>query len=558
MDYEVLSPWAHVDKAGSALMKPRLGDLKGKTIGLFSHFKEHSPLILKEVERQIKEKVPSARFSHYQYVRDTTEILNDGENKPHFMDWLKGLDAVISAYGDAGSCSMFLAYNCALIESMGKPVVMLVKEDLAKPAQRGASARHVPNLRLVKTDIMDMSGLFSLDGVEEKIIRPAIASVIEEIISALTRPLTEDEKAPAKIEDHSGVVFKGSLEEVNNYFYKKGWSNGAPIIPPTEEAVREMLKGTDLPGDYVVAKIPPMLGNATMEKIAVNAVMAGCLPTYMPVLIAAVQGMVDPVIHIEGWTCSVASWAPLIVVNGPIRHDLNMNTGGAILSPYYKASSTIARAFALMIMNIGGVRPILEDMSEMGHESRFGICIAENEELNPWQPLQSDYGLSRQDSSVTLFWPSQRTSIVGKDAQGILKSMCAVDMLGWAPGCAFVISPGCAKKLADGGLSKKDVLDYLVEYARKPASELNVRWLRGNNHLPDVVLPIDPSHSVRKFWSTEHLFIVVGGSNYGASGIAFGGGGDHGGPATKKIELPRGWDGLVKRYKDLVPAYISY
>ncbi len=559
MDYEVLSPWAEVDRSGSAVMQPRLNDLNGKTIGLFSHFKEHSPLILKEVERQIKERTPKAKFSHYQYPRDTAEIMNDDKYKPSFMEWLKDVDAVISAYGDAGSCSMFVAYNSAAIETLGKPVVMLVKEDLAQPAQRGASARQVPCLRMVKTGIMDMSGMFSLAEVEDAIIRPGITPVIDEIISALTMPLTEQEKSPAKIEDLSRLVYKGNIEEVNNFFYKNGWTNGAPIVPPTEEAVREMLKGTDLPRDYVVARIPPMLGKATVEKIAVNAVMAGCLPTYMPILIAAVEGMVDPVIHLEGWTCSVASWAPLIIVNGPIRRDLNMKSDGAIMSPYYKANSTIARAIAFMIMNIGGVRPILEDMSEMGHESRFGMCIAENEEVTPWQPLHSDYGFNREDSSVTLFWPSQRTSVSGKDAAGILRSMCTVDMLGWDLGCAFILSPGCAKKLADEGWTKKDILAYVVEYARKPASEWNIRWLTGNNHRPkDVILPVDPSHSARKFWSTEHLLIVVGGSNYGASGVAYGGGGDHGGPSITKVQLPKDWGNLVARYKDIVPTYVRY
>jgi len=559
MDYEVLSPWAHVDKADAATMQPRLKDLNGKTIGLFSHFKEHSPLILKEVERQLKEKYPSTRFSHYQYVRDTAEIINDDKHKPSFMEWLKGVDAVISAYGDAGSCSMFVAYNSAFIESQGKPVVMLVKEDLAQPAQRGASARLVPRLRMVKTGIMDMSMLFSLENVEENIIRPGITPVIGDIIAALTTPLTEEEKAHVAVEDQSGTVFKGNLEDVNNFFYKKGWTNGAPIIPPTEKAVEEMLKGTDLPRDYVVAKIPPMLGNATVEKIAVNAVMAGCLPTYMPILISAVRGMVDPIIHLEGWTCSVASWAPMIIINGPIRRDLNMNTKGAFLSPYYKASVTIAHAVALMIMNISGVRPTLEDMSEMGHESRFGICIAENEEVSPWQPYHTDHGINKNDSSVTLFWPAHRLPFHGKDAASILTSICKIDVHGWAPGCAFILSPGSAEKLAAEGWTKKDVVSYIVEYSRKPASELNVRWLIGNNHLPrDVVMPVNSSHSVRRFWDSEHLLVIVGGSNYGTSGVAFGGGGDHGGPVTKKVDLPKDWDNLVNKYKDLVPTYIPY
>jgi len=559
MEYEVLSPWAEVDRSDAAVMQPRLNNLNGKMVGLFSHFKEHSPLILKEVERQLKERFPAAGFSHYQYPMDTTEIMNDDKYKPSFMEWLKGVDSVVSAYGDAGSCSMFVAYNSAAIEKLGKPVVMLVKKDLATPAQRGASARLVPGLRLVKTGIMDMSGLFSLAGVEDTVIRPGITPVIDEIISGLTAPLTEQERSPREVNDLSDLVYKGNIAEVSNYFYKNGWTNGTPIVPPTEEAVSEMLKGTDLPRDYVVARIPPMLGKATVEKIAINAVMAGCLPTYMPILIAAVQGMVDPKIHLEGWTCSVASWAPLMIINGPIRRDLNMNSGGAIMSPYYKASSTIAHAFALMIMNIGGVRPILEDMSEMGHEARFGMCIAENEEISPWQPLQTDYGINKEDSSVTLFWPSQRSSVSGKDAAGILGSLCSIDMLGWAPGCAFVLSPGCAKKLADEGWTKRDILSYIVEYARKPASEWNIRWLKGNNHLPnDVLLPVNQSHSTRKFWSSEHLLIVVGGSNYGASGVAFGGGGDHGGPATKKVQLPKSWDNLVSRYKNLVPEYLPY
>jgi hypothetical protein len=316
-----------------------------------------------------------------------------------------------------------------------------------------------------------MSGLFSLAGVEASIILPGITPVIDEIIAALTVPLTDEERSPREIEDLSGIVYKGNLEEVNKFFYKKGWTNGLPIIPPTEEAVCEMLKGTNFPREHVVAKIPPMLGNATVEKIAVNAVMAGCLPTYMPILIAAVQAIVDSKIHLEGWTCSVASWAPLIIINGPIRRDLKMNSGGAVMSPYYKANSTIAHAFGLMIMNIGGVRPILEDMSEMGHESRFGMCIAENEELSPWQPLQTDYDISKEDSSVTLFWPSQRSSVVGKDAAGILRSLCTIDMLGWDTGCAFILSPGCAKKLAEEGWKK--MISYSISWNMPASLHLN-------------------------------------------------------------------------------------
>jgi hypothetical protein len=122
------------------------------------------------------------------------------------------------------------------------------------------------------------------------------------------------------------------------------------------------------------------------------------------------------------------------------------------------------------------------------------------------------------------------------------------------------MSPGCAGILAKAGWSKKDVRSYLVEYARRPADEVNVRWIIGNNHLPEncVPMPAETSRSVRKFWNDEHLFIVVGGSNYGASGVSYGGGGDHGGPVTKKVRLPEGWRSLAEKYKGIAPAYVTY
>jgi len=562
MEYEVLSPLGQVNAVSTGGLQPRISDLKGKTIGMYAHFKEHAPLILKEVERQLKEKFPTAKFSYFQYPRDTAEIINDAEYKVSFEEWLSRVDTVISGYGDAGSCAMFLAYNTAAIEKLGKPAVMMVNKDLVNPARKGASVRNVPRLRLVTTTIEDMSFLVSLDGVVEKIIRPGITPVIDEIIAALTKPLTKEEKSPvSKSKCTTRVVFKGNLGEVNEFFYKSGLVYGMPIIPPTEEAVHEMLTGTDLPPDHVVASLPPMLGEATVEKIAINAVMAGCLPTYMPALIAAVQGLVDSKIHLEGWTCSVWSWAPLIIINGPLRRDLHVNSGAALMSPYYKANAAIAHALGLIVMNISGVRPAIEDMSIIGHEARFGMCIAENEEASPWEPLHAEYGLSKEDSSVTLFWPTERMGVTGKDAASILSGICRmpIDETDFDPGCAFILTPACAKVFADEGWTKKDIISYIVEYARRPAAEVNTRWLKANNHLPkEVPLPVSTTHSTRRFFSSEHLLVIVAGGGPGVVCQVYGGGGGHGGPVNKKVELPATWDTLVNKYKDIVPAYIQY
>jgi hypothetical protein len=463
---------------------------------------------------------------------------------------------------------MYLAYNSVAVEKLGKPAVMMVNRSFVHDAQTGVSVRGMPNLRLVPTILADLSGFVGTDTEKVKaVIQAGVSPVIDDIVAALTKPLTSEEKSPKPkaIEKFPGTIFKGNLEEVNRFFYKRGWSYGLPVIPPTEEAVREMLTGTDLPADHVVAKIPPRLGKATVEKIAINAVMAGALPTYMPVLIAAVQAMIDPKVKITGYSCSVASWAPLWIINGPIRNDLNVNSGVALMSPYYRANAAIGHTIGLITMNIGGVRPGLEDMAAFGHEGRFGMCIAENEEDSPWEPLHVEHGLNKEDSAVTGFWPNSRvilggTMIGGVDAEGTLRNICrSARGSGGRSGSMLIMCPLSVQTLANEGWTKKEVVSHIVEYARIPAY---TRYhARGSFEIfnPKELWPTDPMSSVRVFPSSEHVRIVVAGGTTNVGGIiSYSGGGDYGGPVTKKIELPANWDKLVKKYKDIVPTYARY
>lgn len=560
MEYKVLSPWAEVDDKSKRSLQPRLKDLEGKKIGLFVYFKEHGIVILKEVERQLKEKFPTAKFSLYQYPRDLTILSEDDEYSGSFREWVKEVDAVISSYGDAGSCAMFLAKNTAFAELLGKPAVMITDPAFVNACQVGASTQKVPGLRLAIAHIpINMSAINSLEGLGEA-VRPYITPIIDDIVAALTRPLTSEEESPTNVEiPLSGIVFKGDLVEVNNFLYKSGMAYGMPIMPPTEDAVKEMLTGTDLPPDHVVARIPPMMGKATVEKIAINAVMAGCLPTYMPLLIAAVQCMVDfPRVKIEGYSCSAASWFPLWTVNGPIRHDLNLHSGSAVMSPYFKPNATIAHATGLITLNIAGVRCGIEDMAKTGHEGRFGVCIAENEEESPWEPLHVYYGLNREDNAITNTWPRCRQDFMVTGAINLLRNICDnIDCEVFDPGSTLIVGPETAKSFSTAGFTRKDVLDYLVEYARRPQPAANPRWNIDNHHIPEhgPILSMDPTRSLRKFWSSDHLVIVVAGTGRVTS---YNGGGDHGGPITKKVELPANWNKLVAKYKDIVPNYIRY
>ena len=562
MEYSVLSPWADKDNEVRGL-SPRVKDLNNKTIGMFYYFFDSHRGILREIERQLLEKFPTLKFSYYQYPVETSEIVNDTNYKASFEKWLKGVDTVISVYGNIPSPTLYIAYNTAYIEKLGKPAVILANSVGKSMARSGVSAKGFPELRTLVVELPHVD--FGASDTLQDLFRPGIEMALDNIIASLTNPLTEKEKSPPRASGKSSkIVFKGNLEDVNRFFYRNGWCYGMPIMPPTEEAVAEMLTGTDLPADHVVASLPPMIGKATVEKIAINAVMAGCLPTYMPLLIAGVQAMNDnSKMKLEGYTCSMGCWEALWIVNGPIRKDLHINSGKALMSPYYRANTTIGHALGLILMNISGVRPGMEEGAAIGHEGKFGVCFAENEELSPWEPLHVQFGFEKEDSAITSFWPNMRSFWQVRGAEKILNTLTdSIPAFGFDPGCALILVPSVAKDLADAGFSKKQFLSYIQEYARKPVEKSYLDWLINAHHIPkELVLPVVSSKStMRRFLSDEHMIAIVAGANDFLSFdiAAYLGGGDHGGPVTKKVELPKNWNKLVKKYQDIVPNYAVY
>ena len=560
---KLYSPWAEVDGTNPVLLNPRLDTLEGKTIGLYAHFKGHSPVMLEILAQLLSERFPTATFKAIQLKRDTKEAFKLPEFDAQLKRWLQDVDGVITAYGDAGSCCMFHAYNTVYVEKLGKPAVMLCKEDLLGAGKKAAASRLCPHLRFVTSKIPDLTWAPELnEEVREHIIRPNLYSILDEIIAGLCKPLSEEEQVPFQKDNSFAQPLEvDSMESVNDLFYKNGWTTGLPIVPPTEEAVKEMLRGTDLPADDVVAQLPPMMGKATVEKIAVNAVMAGCKPTYMPVLIAMVKALVDPKVALEGWTCSVASFAPIITVSGNIVQEIGIGTGTAALSQYQKANAAISRAYAYIIQNIAGVRPGLEDNCEIGHEARMGITLGDQiSDANPFDPVHMDFGLDREDNAVILFWTQERTEGHGGNAASCFKSMYRCDYGGWDRGCCYVMSPGFVRRLYhDGYTSRKDVLRYVQQYARHSAANVNFRWMYDNNHIPEgVQIPRSREESAPLFWTTDHMMIVVSGSNYDATCVNFAGGGEHGGPSCARIELPANWEELVKEYEVIQPDYHPY
>jgi hypothetical protein len=196
-----------------------------------------------------------------------------------------------------------------------------------------------------------------------------------------------------------------AYEGMEKSFLKHGWSDGLPIVPPTREAVNRMLEGTELSPEHLIAVFPPGQGKATVEKIAVNAVMAGCLPQYMPLILAAVDAIIDPAFDLVGVQSTSGQLAPLLIVSGQkLIEKLNINDSYCTLGPGWRANSSIGRALKLIMMNIGHTWPGINDMKAFGNPFRYVTLIGENEAAysGAWEPLRVTEGYSKDQPTLSV------------------------------------------------------------------------------------------------------------------------------------------------------------
>ena len=447
-------------------------------------------------------------------------------------------------------------YSALAAEERNKPTVTLVNLGFANDAMSAASSRGMPGTRIVATSV-------PCEGSVSEEIEAGIDAAMDEIVNALTRPLRPEEKSPVlkEKEKPSRIVFKGDLQEVNRFYYRRGWGDGLPIIPPTEETVAEMLAGTDLPADHVVARLIPRLGKATVEKIAVNAVMAGALPTYMPLLIAGVEILADPASIFGTTGVSTGSWAPFWIINGPIRNDLHLNSGTGALSPGNIANAAIGRAMAFIIRNIGGARIGVEDMGVQGNPGKYSMVLPENEEESPWEPFHVEHGFNKSDSTISVSFPNcyHQTWPFGSDDEGILRGIvCNINRPPF-----IVLTPPHARNLARSGWTKQDIKEFISEYARVPSYESGSYWGTSSpgfaewgraglfkNRIPMREYDLIPVAS-----NPQAISIIVAGGPGAMIGLHTPG---YARKEMRKVSLPSGWDKLVAKYKDVAPVYARY
>jgi hypothetical protein len=305
-------------------------------------------------------------------------------------------------------------------------------------------------------------------------------------------------------------------------------TDGLPAVPPTAARVAAAVAASGRPRDELVAEMPPRFGRATVEKIAINAVMAGCRPEYLPVVLAAVEAVCDERFCLLGVSGTTDAVAPLVIVNGPIRSALDINSGAGVFGPGWRANATIGRALRLCWVNIGGARPGVISMSTFGGPGRYSSCIGENEEASPWEPLHVEHGFGPGDSTVAVL-AAEAPQIVAdtrsRSATDLLTTIArSLEVVAHhkAVGLgdtALIFSPEHVSTLGAEGWSKARVRQFLWERLRKPVREL-LPGRDGGEGLSDEALAAFPGGErsdalVPKFQAPESLKLLVAGGPAG-------------------------------------------
>jgi hypothetical protein len=333
-------------------------------------------------------------------------------------------------------------------------------------------------------------------------------------------------------------------------WFERGVTDGLPVVPPSRARVDAMLGATRRPRGELIARVPPNFGRATVEKLAVNAVMAGCRPEYFPVVLAAVEAACDPVFNLHGQSGTTNAASPLIIVNGPARRALGINCAAGVFGPGYRANATIGRALRLVMINLGGTRAGGISMSTLGHPGRYTYCIGEHEEVSPWEPLHVERGFAAAESTVTLFsgeGPFTVNDHLSRSAPQLVAS------LGWSAAgvwnhksfplyghTLFVIGPEHARTIGEERWTKQDVRRFLYDTIRRPLRDLAPGPDGAETgRLANLVEGHAPDERIPKFPSPEEILLVVAGGTAGRFSAVVPGwmGGEMGSrPVTRTIE----------------------
>lgn len=327
--------------------------------------------------------------------------------------------------------------------------------------------------------------------------------------------------------------FSDANDAVEHYF-EQGWTDGLPIVPPTAARIEAFLEVVGRPPAEILGTEPVRGRVVTLEKVAINAVMAGCRPEYFPVVVAAIEAMLEPQYNLHAVTASTMGAAQFLVVNGPIAKEVGLNSGVGVFGPGHRANATIGRAVRLTIINVTGAISGELDQATLGHAGKYTWCIAEAEDDSPWEPLHAGRGYTPDQSTVSVFSglaPIQVTSDAVTEPEKVLKSI--IDGL-------FVAGPANAEivvvlalenigHIKAAGWTKQRVTQFLWESSRRTPAEWAAHGAPIEGHMSNDLIGVAQS--------PESITLVVAGGRAGgfSSVIPLWGGGSNSRSVTKVI-----------------------
>lgn len=331
--------------------------------------------------------------------------------------------------------------------------------------------------------------------------------------------------------------------------YRRDWTDGMPVVPPTPDRVQALIDHLGRDPQESIGIVPPKQSEATIKKLAINAVMGGCAPEHFPVVVTALEAMMEPDFNLNGALVTTHSCEPLVIVNGPAARQLGVNGGAGAFGSGYRANATIGRALQLIFWNLGGRRPNAPDKSTFAHPGRWSFVIAENEEASPWPALHVERGFSPEESAVTVFAceAPQNVSVHGNADQFLRTFVDATIRVGhnnWTAGGErlLAIGPENARVLHNAGHTKESIRQYIWENARVTVGHLRnlgalvpeyaregwPKWVDIEDD--DAIVPITPT--------ADDIHVIVAGGE-GRFCVQLPGWGVLGGFAqTRKLELP--------------------
>jgi len=460
-----------------------LGPLGGKRIAFVWDLLFSGDKMIEEMQAILGEKYPGVEFVGH----ENFENIHGPEERrvvAELPDRLKELevDGAVIGVGACGSCTPAVLRAVAVSEKAGIPAVGLISEGFGRQAVAVARAQGLSNPR-----VAHYPGIIVAD--DEETLRRKSREVLLPAVEAqlVGAGIVKDQHDAAGPEQHqpTEIVYSGSLLEVQEYFHDRQWTDGLPIIPPTTERCEAMLAETPLAADHVVGVLPPELREVTVWNVAVNGVMAGCRPEFMPLLIAAVEAVADPYFRLEDGGAT-PGWEPQVIVSGPDLGAFGLNAGQGALKAGNRANSTIGRFLKLCFINLAGLRipPGATDKGCIG--ANFNVALAEADLATRalgWPSLREEMGFAREETVVAVQsmmgstlpiysggeTPENHLQLIAEHFAGTVAhwSYLSVMFREWFP--LLVISPAVAQVLVDNGMSKDDVRRELAARSRVKA-----------------------------------------------------------------------------------------